>query len=378
MKEFGKSSLNDFLEDRIVYRNLKPYADGLPSYVELAETIDTSSNQLPRKTDLNYAKTMVEIIKSAYKKKNKNEPAIKTLVYIGDTMINDGTAFQNIIQVSGWDGFCLICAENKDTEKFSEIESEFGKIYQSNRWTGIVKFEDTLLKQNIVFDRSMVLLMDMDKTMIGARGRNDCVIDDVRLEAAALTVKEVLNLEKDDFEFKEIYDTFNSATYHHFTKDNQDYLVYICILLRAGILNNRLIIEEALDKRYTLEDFLHEATEKENEMSAEMFQMHDDFIRFFKVGDPTPFKQFRRVEYLATTTKFLPDSLESIDSAIENTILITHEVYDLAMRSLENGVLTFGLSDKPDEASIPSEEQKDNGMKPLHQMKTKIVGEKRK
>jgi hypothetical protein len=38
-------------------------------------------------------------------------------------------------------------------------------------------------------------------------------------------------------------------------------------------------------------------------------------------------------------------------------------------------VLVFGLSDKPDEASVPSEAQASEGMRALHQLETLAVGE---
>lgn len=55
-------------------------------------------------------------------------------------------------------------------------------------------------------------------------------------------------------------------------------------------------------------------------------------------------------------------------------MVITHEVFDAAMGLRERGALVFGVSDKLDEASVPSQQQASDGMKPLHRLRTLVVG----
>ena len=51
---------------------------------------------------------------------------------------------------------------------------------------------------------------------------------------------------------------------------------------------------------------------------------------------------------------------------LENTIFITEEVRQFGLDCKARGALLFGLSDKPDEASLPTEELAAQGYLPLH------------
>ena len=56
-------------------------------------------------------------------------------------------------------------------------------------------------------------------------------------------------------------------------------------------------------------------------------------------------------------------------------ILITQEVQELALVWKSRGSLIFSLSDKPDEASVPTPELAASGYQPIHRKETHIVGE---
>jgi hypothetical protein len=56
-------------------------------------------------------------------------------------------------------------------------------------------------------------------------------------------------------------------------------------------------------------------------------------------------------------------------------IVITQEVRELALEWRSRGALLFGLSDKPDEASLPTPELEQQGYLPLHRSVTHLVGE---
>jgi hypothetical protein len=60
---------------------------------------------------------------------------------------------------------------------------------------------------------------------------------------------------------------------------------------------------------------------------------------------------------------------------LDETIVITEEVRRMALRWRQQGALLFGLSDKPDEASLPTTALAEQGYLPIHQMKTDVVGE---
>ena len=94
-----------------------------------------------------------------------------------------------------------------------------------------------------------------------------------------------------------------------------------------------------------------------------------------RAGDPTPFKAFRYNEFRTTTAHMgcLADSA-SLEEFLSGEILLTREVRDLALAWQAQGALTFGLSDKPDEASIPTAELRAQGFVTLHQKKTHVLG----
>ena len=64
----------------------------------------------------------------------------------------------------------------------------------------------------------------------------------------------------------------------------------------------------------------------------------------------------------------------SMSWLLDNEIVITQEVRDMVLRWKERGALIFGLSDKPDEASLPSTELQEKGFLPLHRVPAWSVG----
>jgi len=54
--------------------------------------------------------------------------------------------------------------------------------------------------------------------------------------------------------------------------------------------------------------------------------------------------------------------------------VITNEVRQQVLTWKENGALIFGLSDKPDEASIPLPQQISQGYQPIHNTETHVIG----
>jgi hypothetical protein len=102
--------------------------------------------------------------------------------------------------------------------------------------------------------------------------------------------------------------------------------------------------------------------------------IHDQVWDYFQVGDPTPFKTFRYNEYLATAARFGGGLDEPVESAIASRVVVTQEVKQAADTLRGRGALIFGLSDKPDEASLPTPEQAGRGMLALHRLQALCVG----
>jgi hypothetical protein len=65
---------------------------------------------------------------------------------------------------------------------------------------------------------------------------------------------------------------------------------------------------------------------------------------------------------------------DSVSQLLEDDIVITQEVREMALRWKERGALLFGLSDKPDEASVPSSDLMAQGNLPIHHVQAWAVG----
>ena len=99
-------------------------------------------------------------------------------------------------------------------------------------------------KQGFGLDEQTVLVIDMDKTSVGARGRNDKVVDEARLEGVRLTVQGLLGNEFNEDAFRAVYHELNRPVYHAFTADNQDYLAYICLMLGASLFEFPVFVQD--------------------------------------------------------------------------------------------------------------------------------------
>ena len=211
--------------------------------------------------------------------------------------------------------------------------------------------------------------------MVGARGRNAHVIDRARVEAVEQTVASLLGDSFDTRSFQEAYQTFNQVAFHTFTADNQDYLAYICLILGSGIYDLDSVVRQVSDGELVqFLDFINQVDRDKSALDPRLLQIHDEIFLNVKQGDPTPFKEFRRNEYLVTVSymgKF--SEAEPVDKLLADEIVITGEVRTYALKCLAQGALIFGVSDKPDEASIPTPEQAAQGFQPIHRTQTQIV-----
>jgi hypothetical protein len=369
----GLASLYEMLGDFILYRNLMPADPRLPAIADLRQHLSLESGILPRKADPDYGKVLAAILRQA--RALASQPnAINRLVYIGDTRLLDGTAFQNLCAAGEWPGWAFIGADDPTRPPQTEVEAP---LYSSNRWSALPDFLRFLESQGFALDESTAVVIDVDKTAIGARGRNDKVIDLARVEGARRTVADLLGPRFDEAAFRVVYAQLNQPTYHAFTADNQDYLAYICLIVGAGLWELDELMGEVGDgSMASFQDFIASVQTRRSELaSTGLTSIHDDVWERVQAGDPTPFKTFRYNEYLTTVARFgdLPGA--SPEEVLSQRIVITEEVRSSALALGERGCLLFGVSDKPDEASLPSPEQAREGKKPLHRLETLAVGE---
>jgi len=376
MKSYGRAALSDFLGDRVVYRNLVPCDHRLPPLEVIRAQLDLPVGRVPRKSESDYARVLVRLLRLA---RELDAPGIqiKRLIYFGDTKLLDGTAFENICLAGNWPGIAFIGSED-DLPKSIEIVPLIGEqtLYLSNRWAALSEFDQYCSSVGFAVDEVTAVLIDIDKTALGARGRNAHVIDQVRMQAVEDTVADLLGSDFHEETFKEAYVQLNQVGFHSFTTDNQDYLAYICLILGSGLYNFKDIQGRVRDGELTsFLEFINEVDSRKTGLSPVLAEIHGEIYTNVQSGDPTPFKAFRRSEYLTTIRRmgFLDDN-PPVSRMLAEEILITQEVRELALVWRSRGSLIFSLSDKPDEASVPTPELAACGYQPIHRTETHVVG----
>ena len=243
MRVFGSGTLSEFLDDRVVYRNLVPCDPQLPALADYQEHIGLISGAIPRKMEPAYARAMAHVLGVA-QARTAPEQTIEQLLFVGDTRGNDGTAFANLCEAGGWPGLAFIGSETTDVLQMKmENLGQDRMIYMANRWSALAPFAQFCEEQGTPVGPGTAVILDLDKTAIGARGRNAHVIDRARVAAVRQTVSEMLGPVFDQAQFEAAYGVLNQVEFHPFTGDNQDYLAYLSLVLGAGVFELATILQ---------------------------------------------------------------------------------------------------------------------------------------
>jgi hypothetical protein len=372
---YGKSSIFEFLEDFILYRSLSTLHPCLSPIEAICDELGLPSGTIPRKTSPDYARIVVHLLREARTLEAPSVP-IARLVYVGDTLLSDGTAFSNLCRAGGWPGLAFIGNETEEPVHVELVEKGAGTLFLANRWSLLTRFDRFCRKRGFRFDEGTAVIIDLDKTALGARGRNDHVIDRVRIEAVRLTIGNLLGDQFDQQAFERAYEQLNAPEFHPFTGDNQDHLAYLCLILGTGFIELESLIDELrAGQLVCFEEFIERVDNRSSKLPNRLGEIHQQIYRAVKEGDPTPFKAFRHAEYIETISKMgALDDDAPVSNLMAEEILITQEVREAALAWREEGALLFGLSDKPDEASMPTVELALQGYLPIHSMKTHAVG----
>jgi len=376
VQTFGRAKLADFFGDWVIYRNLEPLDKRLPGLKAASYRMGLAGDHIPRKLERDYAKAAIWLAEQAQALRKVAMP-LQEVLFVGDTLLNDGTAYRNMRALSGWRGACFIGSEKMLQEPSVEID-EPDNVYLANRWSALGSWAEWALEIGLHVDARTLVIVDIDKTALGAKGRNDHVIDKARLEGIYRTMDAVLGSDFDRNAFEQQYAELNRAKYHFITEDNQDYLAYICLVLNTGLIAFDEVLQEVEKK--SLDNFEQFQRWVDSRMMAnvslgEAFrQVHEAVIASVRVGDPTPFKQFRREEFISTVGHMgnLPDH-SSVADLLKHEITLTQEVCELSEWLRTRNCLQLCLSDKPDEASKPNTHTS-AGLAPLHKAETHRVG----
>jgi hypothetical protein len=381
MRVYGRTAVSEFLGDRIVYRNLAPLDTRLDGLEALRAELDLPEGIIPRKSEPDYARVIVRMLQQAHAVDGADAP-LERLVFVGDTRLNDSTAFLNISRAGDLAGVAFIGSETTAPESIEIVEAErwgaaLGRtLFLANRWGTLADLDRYCAEQGFSVGAGTAVIIDLDKTTLGARGRNAHVIDQARITAVRHTVAGLLRESFNPVAFRTAYDQLNQPEFHPFTADNQDYLAYICLILGSSMYDLQEIVTAVqsgrLDNFY---QFISQMDKSVADLPADLRAIHDEVYANVRAGDPTPFKAFRYNEYRTTVALMgqLPDHATP-EEMLEQEIVITQEVRAQALDWRGRGALLFGLSDKPDEASIPAPALAAQGYQPIHQTQTHAVG----
>jgi hypothetical protein len=372
-KTYGTATLSEFLGDSVAYRNLVPADPRLPPAAALCAELGLESGVIPRKAAPAYGRVVAGLLRRA-RQLERPGVEIERLVYVGDSAHNDGLAFANLLAASGWAGWAFIGRDSPGHAPEVKIEHE---LYLANRWSALPAFLAFLDEEGFAVDEGTAVVLDLDKTAIGARGRNDAAINAARVKGVQRTVSDLLGDGFDRAAFQAAYDELNASAYHPFTTDNQDYLAYICLMLGAGMLTLPELVNEVREGRLAdFTSFISRIQARHDELARTgLASIHDQVWACVQAGDPTPFKAFRYNEYLTTVARFGGTDETPVERLLRDQIVLTQEVRQAAAALRARGALLFGISDKPDEASLPNAQQAQEGMLALHHLPTVAVGE---
>lgn len=341
-------SIADLTGDMVIYRDLRPCDHRLPSIDDLRPELGLPADVLPRKRDAAYARVLQALATHALALNGK--PAPQAFLVIGDTD-NDQRLASHLREVSGLPVPAFIGVDRLDEVASFVYERD---TVMANRWGLLKRWLQELDARSLPWPLT-VALIDIDKTLLGPRGRNDGPVDESRADGAVEVARELLRADLDEAAFRRTYAELCRKEYHNMTLDNQDLTVYSSLLLASGALS--LAELQAGIASGELATFTAVLDATGTRIPAALAELHQSIGQAYAAGDPTPFKRFRRAEYAATIARMRDGRLS-----------LCREVVDLARELLRRDALCIAASDKPAEASLPDADQAAAGMLPLHQM----------
>ena len=180
---WSRGTLADFMGDHVVYRNLEPVDTQLDGLRAIWREVGLDHYHVPRKTSAAYAAAMMRFVAQAQTVRGVSQP-IARILFVGDTLMNDGTAARNVAEYLPMMGF--IGADRPAQPAEQHVDD---RLMIANRWTMLDDYRQWLADAAFACDeRTVMLLIDLDKTSLGARGRNDHVIDAARVAAVERTM----------------------------------------------------------------------------------------------------------------------------------------------------------------------------------------------
>lgn len=337
-------TIADLTADNVIYRDLEPCDPRLPAAATLQTAVGLPPGPPPRKRDRGYALMVRELARAA--QALRNGPALTTLAVIGDTA-NDRILSENLFDLGELAIYGFLGVDRPGAAPDLRWE---GPVALADRWAALPAWAAELEARGVDW-ACTALLIDIDKTLLGPRGRADAAIDEARADAALAVAHELLGPHLDMARFRAIYAELCRGEWHPYTLDNQDYVAATALFAAVDLLDLaalKTVIANGQPPAF-------HAVLSQVAPSPQLIALHAALLERAAAGDPTPFKDFRRAELAATVARMADGRLS-----------IGAELYHLAAQLAERGMMCLAASDKPAESALPSEAQIGAGMTALH------------
>ncbi len=329
---------------------------------------------IPRKAkDEDYVRVILHFLERM--QEARRQSPLRRLLYLGNRRVRDQRTIQHFRRHISRPFVAFLCEEDMDEP--DQVTAQ-DNVLLANRWKMVADLVAFLRDTAFALDARTAIVVDMDKTIVGARGRNDRPLNRARIEGVRLTVHDLLGERFEEPRFQAVYGEMNQPRYHFFTEDNQDYVTYASLMASALVYPiNDLVEDLAFGKLTSFAQFVAVTGERIARMSLTgLAQVHQEVARNLAAGDPTVFKSFRSKQFESTVARILsqPDDADECTILAEE-ITVTREVYDLLMLAKARGALLLLISDRPDESLLPSAELAQQGYRPIHHLPMRIVGQ---
>jgi hypothetical protein len=344
-EESYRESVTDLFGDNITLRDLEPRAAHVTGLTDMRREQGWDRSYAPRKHDRDYAAVVLRIVEQVMGTRPKQ------LLYVGDTLLNDGNAMRHLAgqmgkeNVWGYIGGATVASDGECLW--------VGRLCLSSVWRNVVQFIRQAVGEGLAIGPGTVAIFDLDQTVYGAKGREDEQFYGARWEALRAYLETIVPRYRLDLDrAASAYREFDSDDFHVITRDNMDYVVLLVLAVAAGLADAGEIREYAASARPSIVALADELRRR-----ADLRRSYEDVERVLGaikatyynslVGDPTPAKDFRRFETLAVAQR--------MRAAGVGAIAITYEIYDLIRWLRLSRMPVMAFSDRPVEGTVIGE-----------------------
>jgi FMN phosphatase YigB (HAD superfamily) len=340
-------TVSDLFGDLIVLRDLEPRAAALHGISVFRAELGWDPVYIPRKNEPNYARVLMRIMEEM------TADGPDQIVYVGDTLLNDGGAIRGLQRVGPPGGvWGFLCGATRG----SHDDFVVGSVYYGARWSSLAPFLGRATEEGLALGERTYVLFDLDQTVYAAKGRDDEPLLRARWDAARAYLEEIVPAYKfDPSRAEALYREFDDDAYHPVTRDNLDYVILLVLAVASGLADASEIRNYSNSSGPSIEAL---ADELHRRASARVG--HEEIVAVLDAiqaiyyntlaGDQTPCKDFRRFECLAMARRMRGEDLTHKHT--DERIFLNREVTDVIEFLRSTGATLMAVSDRPTEAAI--------------------------